>query len=239
MKVSESALEDLSLNELIVKAIGTRSMTEYAKACDVSAMSVSRIKSGFCTPSKKMCMRLASDPYVKQQGLSASHFLKAAGYDGEYVGVECEEGEKKKRIQNIGAMIIGVISQLLLTKSKEFQVIQCDSDASASFSVRIGKNNASINWTIMPCLFWGTDNLDWHQNAFFYLLGRAVSFEPEDGKQYSLILTDESVFNAFERYTNPEMVRANVTVALFDFEGMFFLKEVHLGPGDNYVSLLK
>lgn len=77
------ASKEKAMEKLIRQACGARRITEYTRTCGISPMHVSRLKSGISKPSKKMWVKLSSDSYVKQLGISSEDFMKVAGYTDE------------------------------------------------------------------------------------------------------------------------------------------------------------
>lgn len=111
-----------AMESLITKACGARSMTQYAASCGISPMHISRIKTGKTTPSKTMCIKLSSDPYVKQIGLTCEDFMRAAGYMDE-VEVQTTVQFDKLMNQSLDAIVMGILSKKLLSNGTAFKML--------------------------------------------------------------------------------------------------------------------
>ncbi len=58
-----------ALAELITRACGPRSLSEFSRACGISAAQLSRVKSGICRPSKKIMFQDGIRALYKRDGL--------------------------------------------------------------------------------------------------------------------------------------------------------------------------
>lgn len=74
--------------------------------------------------------------------------------------------------------------------------------------------------------------------SFYYYLGRLLSFEADARKQYSMILSNDELYEELLKQVDKNMVKANVALAYFDAERMQILKESHYGESE-YISLVE
>lgn len=228
------APETNAMEGLIIRACGARSITEYAKSCGISPMHVSRMKSGICRPSKKMCVKLSSDPFVKQSGISAEDFMKAAGYTDE------DEIESTLSFGNMmGAwdtIALGIVSKALMGKGTAFQLVPFGDkpDVDFAFEVLDGSN--------LSCICIGLQNYrvrDYEDSfIYYYFIGRLLTLNPDEHSQYVLILDDEEVFERTVKNAGDMEIRTCVSLVLLDPVQMIFLKEAYLGSGERFLSLL-
>lgn len=226
--------ESSAMEALILKACGARSLTEFAKACGVSPMHISRIKSGICTPSKKMCVKLASEPYVRQIGLSAEDFMRAAGYQ-DNVEIESTQNFEKLVANSFDTIALGLITKILVGNGTVFQILPGVKEK-VNYTLEIPKY--STNKKVYICMIakqmiqGGGDEFN-----YFYSIGRLLTLEPDPEGQYVMIMNDEAAFNELEETSTSMEIRANVTIVLMDVERMRLEKEFHRGIGERYISL--
>lgn len=225
-----------AMEALIIKACGARSMTEFAKACGISPMHISRIKSGTCKPSKKMCIKLGNEPYVRQIGLSTEDFMKAAGYE---INTEIKSTQDFEKVvaNSLDTIALGLISKKIMSNGSAFQMIPLTDGSDVDFAFEILECGKIIR--VYVCMMaqkqaaYGSND----RFIFFYSIGRLLTLKPDDNSQYVMIVSDEAVFDELKNCSEMAAVRANVILVLLDPEQMVFTKEVHLGPGKEYISL--
>lgn len=231
-----STIATNAMENLIIKACGARSMTEYAKACGVSPMHISRIRSGICKPSKKMCIKLGSEPYVRRIGLTTKDFLKAAGYDdnAEIESVQKYENDTNSRINTV---VIGSISKSLLDQGFSCQLSSLEDTSDVDFKIKIFGSNIDL---LYVCMMVQEKTADLSHDRFFYyyMIGRLSTLPPREDIQYVMIMSDATVFDQLQKGIENAVVRANVTLVLLNPKQVIFSKEVHFGPSKNYISLI-
>lgn len=226
-----------TMDKLLTKAMGPRSMTEYAKACGVSPMSISRVKAGLkegTVPSKKMCLKLASDPYVKSIGLTSRDFLEAAGYVDEEE-VDSIVSYEQALTQKMDMIAVGLISKKLMERQATYQIVSSALEHECDFEVRISDDKVTTWSIILEENHVSTDQV--RRLSYYYYLGRLFTLLPEKGKQYSMILKDKELYESLLQQIDRDMVKANVSVAYFDPMQMQVLQEDHFGKSD-FISLI-
>ena len=229
------AKDDAAMESLITKACGARSMTQYAASCGISPMHMSRIKTGKSTPSKTMCIKLSSDPYVKQIGLTCEDFMRVAGYTDEDE-VKTTQSYEDVMTHSLDAITIGLLSEKLLSKGTAFRMIPFGDKPDVDFAIEVYDGSATMEWDI--CLSVQEQlTRDAGRISLYYLIGRLLTFEPVAHRQYSLVITDEELFEKLEQYAVNSMITANVTIILLDKKQMDITKEAHIGSGD-FISLM-
>jgi len=234
--VSDKTMATNAMDELLTKAIGARSMTEYAKSCGVSPMHVSRIKSGTHKPSKKICLKLSSDPYVKSIGLTSRDFLEAAGYTDENE-IESAFTYEQTLAQQMDTIAYGLILKKLLASQRTYQIKSSNQYEDVDFEVHITDGDIS-SWQIVLDNSSRAKEEQARRVSFYYYLGRLLSFEADARKQYSMILSNDELYEELLKQVDKNMVKANVALAYFDAERMQILKESHYGEGE-YISLVE
>ena len=130
------------LAELITRACGPRSLSEYSRECGISAAHLSRVKSGICKPTKKLCLKMASEAYTKQIGLSSDEFLRAAGYSDDEV-------ESTKEYENVArqhgeTIALGIVSQRLMRRGDTYQLLPMGENKDVDFAFLISKGNTNM-----------------------------------------------------------------------------------------------
>lgn len=232
------AKEGSAMESLITKACGARSMTQYAASCGVSPMHISRIKTGKSIPSKTMCIKLSSDPYVKQIGLTCEDFMKAAGYMDE-VEVETTVQYDMLMNQSLDAIFMGVLSKKLLGTGTAFKMLPFGNRPDVDFGIEVYDEKGTMEWDICLSVQGQLASPDAGRISLYYLMGRLFTFEPAANRQYSLVITDDNLFQRIEHSAVSSTISANVTIILLDLKQMTITKEVHFGPSDSkYISLL-
>lgn len=225
-----------AMESLITKACGARSMTQYAASCGISPMHISRIKTGKTTPSKTMCIKLSSDPYVKQIGLTCEDFMRAAGYMDE-VEVQTTVQFDKLMNQSLDAIVMGILSKKLLSNGTAFKMLPFGDRPDVDFAIEVYNDSVTMEWDICLSVLRQLTGSDNGRIGLYYLIGRLLTFEPDANRQYSLVITDEALFDKLEQCAVSSSISANVTMILLDIQQMSISKEVHVGAGD-YISLL-
>ena len=74
-------------------------------------------------------------------------------------------------------------------------------------------------------------------SAYYYNLGRLLSFKPKEDVQYTVLMDDEALFDQVKTGVNQNQVLANVSVALIDFSKMKIRKEVTWGQNSECLKL--
>lgn len=224
-----------AMDELLTKAMGARSMTEFAKSCGVSPMSISRIKSG-TKPSKKMCLKLSLEPYVKSIGLTSRDFLEAAGYTDESE-IESVFSYEQVLTEKLDTIAVGLISKKLLNRQATYQIVPSHQELEYDFEVRLVDDYVT-SWNIILERKTHVPRDQMKKMSYYYYLGRLLSLEPEKGRQYSMILNDRDIYEDLLKRIDRKMVKANVSVAYLDSKKMQVLQEDHFGNGE-YISLVE
>ena len=237
MSLGAIAMDEISMNDLITKACGARSLSEFAKSCGISKMHVSRIKAGLVKPSRKMCVKLGSDSYVKQIGMSSEDFMRAAGYEDETEIVSTTNFEQILN-ESLEFLAAGFIAKKLLSKGITFTQTPslAKPDVDITFEIMDGD---IIEWNICTNILSNLQVKDLDKVSKYYLIGRLVTFEPEDQVQYTLVVNNEETYQWICSCSEDLPIHANVTLVLLDHKQMTIAKEAVLGPGDiTYLSLL-
>lgn len=219
------------LAELITRACGPRSLSEYSRECGISAAHLSRVKSGICKPTKKLCLKMASEAYTKQLGLSSDEFLRAAGYSDDEV-------ESTKEYENVAkqhneTIALGIVSQRLMRKGYTYQLLPMGENREVDFAFLVSKENTNIRWEFVVSFSCGNSDGNISMNAYYYNLGRLMSFVPAEEVQYTLLLNDVALYEKMVQSVNPEIVSANVSIALVDNNSMAIKRETIMGRGSE------
>ena len=232
----KTAIAESAMEALIKKACGARSMTEFAKACAVSPMHISRIKSGMCKPSKKMCIKLGNEPYVKQIGLTTEDFMRAAGYEDD-TEIRSTRSFEQLMINSLDTIALGLISKKLMSDGTAPQMIPFEDEPNVNFAFEV---TGCSKKRLYICIMENKEAVHGNDQKFFffYSIGRLLTLKPEDGSQYVMIISDEAAFDELQNCPEIAAVRANATLVLFDPEQMAFKKEVLLGPDEDYISFI-
>lgn len=233
--MSATVVNENKLAELITKACGPRSLSEYSRACGISPAHLSRVKSGICRPSKKMCFKLASERYAKEIGLSSQEFLIAAGYNGDEI--ESTKEFEAVAFQQSDVITLGIVSKRLMLRGCTYQLLSLGENKEVDFAFLISQDGTKVRWEFVLNFSYQTSDYVVRRNAYYYNLGRILSFQPIQNTQYTLILNDEVLYDELVQEINRDMVLANVSVALIDFEAMEIKKEVILGRGGRNMKL--
>lgn len=232
--VKNEAIANNAMETLMKKAMGGRSMSEFAKACDVSPMSISRIMSG-TKPSKKMCLKMSSDLYVKSIGLTSREFMEAAGYTDEEE-IENVSTYEQMLTQRLDTMAVGLISQRLMERQATYKIVPSIGDAEFDYEIHINEGDVN-SWSIVLDKKNHTGDDVKKRLSLYYYLGRILSLKEDDKKQYSMILSDKELYEILLKNIDRDMVKANVSVAYLDSDRMQVLQEDHIGSGD-FISLV-
>ena len=235
--MSTIAIADDAMEKLITKACGARSMTEFAKACGISPMHISRIKSGNCTPSKKMCIKLGNEPYVKQIGLSSRDFLEAAGYRDE-TEIESTQTFEQVVSARMDIIAIGIISKKLLDKGINFQMLRSNNDTDCDFAFHVQTGDTTRQWNFVLCNGNEAGILTNSNQAYYFCLGRLFTFKPNKGIQYTLLLDQKDIFQRLLQDKDSNLLHASVSVALVDANKMEITEEFYFGSDQDYLHLL-
>lgn len=219
------------LAELITRACGPRSLSEYSRECGISAAHLSRVKSGICKPTKKLCLKMASEAYTKQLGLSSDEFLRAAGYSDDEVE-STKEYESVAR-QHGETIALGIVSHRLMKKGCTYQLLPLGENKEVDFAFLISKGNTNIRWEFVVSFSYGDSDGNISMNAYYYNLGRLMSFVPTEEVQYTLLLNDKDLFEKIVQSVNPEIVSANASIALIDNNSMTIERETVMGRGSK------
>lgn len=219
------------LAELITRACGPRSLSEYSRECGISAAHLSRVKSGICKPTKKLCLKMASETYTKQIGLSSDEFLRAAGYSDDEV-------ESTKEYENVArqhseTIALGIVSQRLMRKESSFQLLPMGEDKEVDFAFLVSKENTNIRWEFVVSYSYGDSDGNISMNAYYYNLGRIMSFVPAEDVQYTLLVNDVALYEKMVQGVNSDIVAAKVSIVLIDNDSMTIKRETILGRGSG------
>lgn len=231
----QSGVQKELLYELITKACGPRSLSEFAKSCGISPAHVCRIKNGM-RPTKKMIMRMLSDAYVKEIGMTYEEFYKAAGIDDKSEIESAQRFEKVVSKQN-DTKALGAIAKKLMESQYRYQLLPVgdNMDVDFAFMVVNGRKKTKWNFVLNQEALFSVDNKS--VNAVFYNLGRLLSFPPLRHEQYTMVFQDEEAYDKLIKLVNPEQVLAKVSVVLLDSEQMSIEKEAFFGPDRIEISL--
>lgn len=223
--------------ELITRACGPRSLSEYGRACGISPAHLSRIKSGICRPSKKMCLKMASEHYAKEIGLSSEDFLRAAGYDDGVIENAVEFDFVVEQQQE--TIALGVISKYLMYMGVTYQLLPMGDSRGRDFAFLVSKdNNTKVRWEFVLNFSYDVGTNARRMEAYYYNLGRIFSFQNKKDSQYTMVLNDDEMYERLMGGVDPNIVSADVTIALIDFEIMQIKKETSLGRGGSKFKLL-
>ena len=225
-----------AMEVLITKACGNRSITAYAKSCGISPMHVSRLKSGICRPSRTMCVKLGSDSYARQMGITPTVFMKAAGYCDEN---ETEDTNHTGGIEGIcDTIALGLVSKALMSKGTTFQIVPCRDkpDVDFAFEVKDGTTILCMCDKVLNRYPRGMDK----RTLYYYLIGRLFTLIPDDSIQYMMLLDDEKMFDYLVVVGNMKDrgLRARISLILVDYSQVVIRKEAFLRAGESFLSLL-
>lgn len=236
MSATKTSVNVEALAELITRACGPRSLSEYSRACGISPAQLSRVKSGVCRPSKKLCFKMASEHYAKEMGLSSYKFLKAAGYNPDEIE-GTRDFEQVASLQN-ETIALGIISKYLLEKGGTYQLLPLGEDREVDFAFLISNNSTKVRWKFVTNFSQVRIDTAVRMSAYYYNLGRLLSFKPEVDVQYTVLMDDEALFDQVRLGVNQNQVLANVSVALIDFSKIMIKKEVTWGQNSESLKLL-
>ncbi len=233
-KLQSDAQKEL-LYELISKACGPRSLSEFAKSCGISPAHVCRIKNGM-RPTKKMIMRMLSDAYVKEIGMTCEEFYKAAGIDDKAEIESAQRFEKVVSKQN-DTKALGTIAKKLMESQYRYQLLPVGDNVDVDFAFMVvnGRKKTKWNFVLNQEDLISVDNRS--VNAVFHNLGRLLSFPSSRDEQYTMVFQNEDAYDQLIKLVNPEQVLAKVSVVLLDSEQMRIEKEAFFGPDRIEVSL--
>lgn len=224
-----------ALAELITRACGPRSLSEYGRACGISPAQLSRVKSGICRPSKKLCFKMASEHYAKAMGLSSDEFLKVAGYNPDEI-------EGTKDFEQVASLqketiALGIISKYLMERGGTYQLLPMDETKEVDFAFLVSQYSTKVRWEFVANFSQVRFDTAVRKNAYYYNLGRLLSFKPQVDVQYTVLMDDEALFDQVTTGVNHNQVLANVSVALIDFSKMMIRKEVMWGQDSECMKL--
>lgn len=163
---------------------------------------------------------------------------------GKYVvghEVEVETTVKYDMLMNqsLDAIFMGVLSKKLLGTGVAFKMLPFGDRPDVDFGIEVYDEKGTTEWGICLSVQGQLDCPDAGRISHYYLMGRLFTFEPAANQQYSLVITDESLFKKIEQSAVISTISANVTIVLLDLKQMTITKEVHIGPSDiEYISLL-
>lgn len=229
----------IAMEDLITKACGARSLSEFAQSCGISKMHVSRIKAGIAKPSRRMCVKLGSDPYVRKMGMTSEDFMRAAGYEDE-TEIESTSSFEQMLNESLELVTTGFIAKKLSGKRITFTKTPSQTRPDVDFTFEIMDGDIK-KWHICTGKLANLQVKDLDTVTKYYLIGKLVTFEPEDGVQYTVVLNNDELYQWICSRSEVLDLRANVTVVLLDHKQLTVAKEARLGPGDNstYLSLLE
>jgi len=229
---------------LIDKARGQRSLSEYGRACGVSAAHISRIYSGICRPTRKLCIKLADES--AKRGFSEKQFLNAAGYIDETIS---ESDLMNPVLHSISfpkgleeAVYVGIVAKALGRNGYTYQLLPKADESSdkmtTDFSFAVEQDETVVRWN-----FYGeavvTLASSVLMDAFYYFMGRLMSCKQKDNEKHTLLLRDISMFERIKQGLGEVTPRADLSVALLDLQTMEIVDEIILGSGSKPVLLLK
>lgn len=224
-----------ALAELITRACGPRSLSEFSRACGISPAQLSRVKSGICRPSKKLCFKMASEHYAKEMGLSSDEFLKAAGYNPDEIE-GTKDFEQVASLQN-ETIALGIISKYLMERGGTYQLLPMGENREVDFAFLVSNDSTKVRWEFVTNFSQVRFDTSVRMSAYYYNLGRLLSFKPKVDVQYTVLMDDEALFDQVTTGVNQNQVLANVSVALIDFSKMMIRKEVIWGRNSEYLKL--
>ena len=236
--VNETTSTD-AFGDLLTLACGDRSMAEYSKGCGISPAHLSRIRSGICTPTKKLCRRLADDEVVKSMGITSNDFLKAAGY------------ASPARINNLvqyqeimsgheSMLAAAVIFKVLMMRKFFFQFVPCqdEEEQNGKFMLKIANQKMELTCNFVFRLHNSNEVSISDAENFYGNLGRLLTYETSYHEQYIMVLDQEVEFLDLKTKIKEDMIKGNISVILVDLNIMAVTDEWHFGTTEDYVSFL-
>jgi len=223
------------LYKLITKACGPRSLSEFAKSCGISPAHVCRIKNGM-KPTKKIIMRMLSDAYVKDIGMTYEEFYIAAGIDDK---AEVEEAQRFEKVvsKQRNTKALGMVAKKLMGSDLKYQLLSMNDNHDVDFAFMIIQGRKKTKWNFVM----NYENLNSCDNrsvnAIYYNLGRLLSFPYAKDEQYTMLFDSESEYERMIKLVNNEQVLAKLSVVLLDDENMQIKKEAFFGPEKIEMSL--
>jgi len=234
--------DNTRMRDLIEQARGERSISEYSRACGMSATHLSRIYTGTCRPTRKLCEKLAQGSLDKD--ITEKHFLDAAGYKNE----ELDNLPLSKRLFTVSArveqtLILGVITRAFSECEYEFQLIfefEKESDENnfeKDFGFKVKKDNVQIEWNFVRDARGLLGSTSVRMDAYYYYLGRLLSYEPQCNTQYTMLFSDNEMYERLKKGVDGKTIRASVSIALVDFETLEIIEEFLFGPDNGRLKL--
>ena len=239
-----STYDNAEICTLIDKARGQRSLSEYGRACGVSAAHISRIYSGICRPTRKLCIKLADES--AKRGFSEKQFLNAAGYIDESIG---ESNLMSPIWHSISfpkgleeAVYVGSVAKALGKCGYTYQLLpkagESGDNMTTDFSFAVEQDETVVRWN-----FYGeavvTVSSSVLMDTFYYFMGRLMSCKQKDSEKHTLLLRDAGMFERIKQSLGEVTPRADLSVALFDLQTMEIVDEIILGSGSKPALLLK
>ena len=230
------AYESAGMCALIDKARGQRSLSEYGRACGISAAHISRICSGICRPTRKICYKLAEES--AKRGISEKQFLNAAGYSNETETEDSLFGSAfsfvhfPKELEE--TVYVGIIAKALGENGCTYQLLpkaeQSIGEAVQStldFSFAVEQDETVARWNFYGEAVGTLSSVQ--QDAYYYYVGRLMSCRQNDREKHTLLLRDIEMFRRIKECLGEGTARTDLSVALVDFPSMKITDEIVLG----------
>ena len=224
--------------ELINTAQGSRSLSEYSRSCGISAAQLSRVKNGLCTPSKRLCQRMANERYTQETGITSASFLKAAGYDeNDAMVVQAYDANVAYREK---VLVIGIVCRAFSDRGWKYQPLPSSFDNNCDFAFDVEEENKTrLRWEFCQRLSQKISGDSNHGEEYFYLYGRIVSLEKDDRMQLTIITADKALYEQLTTGINVKLVEANASIVLVDLTTMEIKKEAVFGQTGHRIKIIK
>ena len=222
--------------KLIAEACGPRSLSEFAKACGISPAHICRIKNGKAKPTKKMCIKMANEFYVRELGITCSDFFVAAGIN-ETMDIEIAQKYENVVSKQNETRVLGTITKKLMESRYTYQLLPVSDDQDVNFAFLVVNGRKKTRWNFVLNQEYLECGNCRSINASYYNLGRLLSFSPSVDEQHTIICENEEAYDQLVKMVNPDQVLAKVSVVLLDNEQMSIKKEAMFGPEKISMSL--
>ena len=234
--MDESSAEGMS--DLLARACGSRSITEFANSCGISRAHLFRMRKGV-TPSRKLCKRISEDKYVQQLGITCEYIYKVAGYTSSEDLKDAQQHEEQIVSKSgVDTIDLGIVTKILMKSNLSHQLLPVDQNQDVDFAFEVKKGRNRKKWKFIVLHDSLSDTYSRRQvNAFYYNYGRILSLVPSVQEQYTLILHNENAYEKLLSSINRNSLTGHISVVLVDFDLMVISKEADLGPDRLYFTL--
>lgn len=217
--------------ELLIKAQGGRSQTEFANDCGLSVAYICKYinKKFDKAPIPSTIKKIAA---CAAGGVSYSELLEAAGYDSSKFSTDELSETPSAVIMEFEKLAMATITSALSHTEFEWSSLQRHSDINYDFAISITGGTIS-NWVFEfiheSAIMIPTKALP---NRVISYYGKLAIENHEPRTKFSFITDSEDTFNNLKTF-NPYMLSMYVSVILIDINSMSIIKEEYLNSSLN------